>query len=450
MEQITSEQIKSAVQAFLTAQYEKKTEAERKQLAKAKETNDLAKVSELEASLAGTRKKYQLDNWIVEAERMAKQLKFGTHISKGIHPDAKGDNINFQTDRTLPIGLVGSQSIDSLLLDANGNAAALPLAAFFDINIGESPTKLRALIMQDSPLLDGVFAENKTLSAHYQRQFKAALSSELQEPTTHERNKQLLFSLGTGNYRCIIPLYPSVLTHEFYQRIIGLRFSEENKTARENRFKKTAEQKPYLSILNTATTQLGGTKPQNVSQLMSKQGGRNYLLPSLPPHFQRQRGLRIGARTESIFAKNLAYICREPLEALFKLIERDYKSFRIRNARESILDDILFRILQQAMAIQSSKAPGWTTALELNYHEKLWLDPQRAELADQEQFKIDRNEGRWREKVAERFANWLNYELKQHFKTIKDDFADPEHSEWRGVMNDVIKDSLLSGKEVFQ
>ena len=133
MNQISPLQVKSAVLAFLSAQYEKKTESERKQLEKAKEAEDLVKISELETSLAAVRQKYSFEEWLQDAaERMAKQLKFGTHISKGIHPDAKGDNVNYQTDRTLPTGIVGSQSIQTALLDANGNAAALPLAAFFD------------------------------------------------------------------------------------------------------------------------------------------------------------------------------------------------------------------------------------------------------------------------------------------------------------------------------
>ena len=76
------------------------------------------------------------------------------------------------------------------------------------------------------------------------------------------------------NYINIVPLYPSVLTHEVYQRINHLKFSDDNKAARDNRFKKTAEQRPYVSLNNLATVQLGGTKPQNVSLLMSKQGGR--------------------------------------------------------------------------------------------------------------------------------------------------------------------------------
>ena len=43
IENITELQVKDAIQAFLTAQYDKKTEKEHKQLAKAIEDNDVAK-----------------------------------------------------------------------------------------------------------------------------------------------------------------------------------------------------------------------------------------------------------------------------------------------------------------------------------------------------------------------------------------------------------------------
>lgn len=451
MTELTAAQVKSAVLAFLTAQYEKKTEAERKQLEKAEAAEDWAKISELNATLAEIQQKYRFDDWIEDAAtRMAKQLKFGTHISKGVHSEAKGDNVNFQTDRTLPTGLVGSQTITSQLLDANGNAAALPLAAFFDLEVEHSGTKLRTLIMQDSPALTGVFADDEVRSAEYQALFKNALVSDLIKPTTHERNKQLLFPVGTAQYHCIVPLYPSVFTHELYQRIIQLRFSEANKTARENRFKKNVEQQAYLSIPSTAVTILGGTKPQNVSQLMSKQGGRNYLLPSLPPHFKQKHQFSIGHNTSTIFSKNLTYLCRGPLQQLFKIVRTDYNNVHIRKARKVCLDNILLLLIRAARDIQLNRAAGWSKeANKLNHAEKLWLDPNRTLLDDEEAFKAARENGDWRDEVTQRFADWLQGVLKKEFSHIKQDFADAEHREWRREMDEMIKESLRIGREVF-
>lgn len=80
----------------------------------------------------------------------------------------------------------------------------------------------------------------------------------------------------------LVPLYPSVLTHEVFHKSIKTAIQMTIKPLGIIAAKKTAEQKPYITMKDLATVQLGGTKPQNVSQLMSKQGGRNYLLPSVP------------------------------------------------------------------------------------------------------------------------------------------------------------------------
>ena len=103
---ITPELASSAVKAFLISQYNKKTETEQKQLAKAVESNDLISISTLNEKLTIAKDKYQLDNWMDNAaNKMAKQISFGTHISKGIHSSSKGDNINFEPETVLPKGI---------------------------------------------------------------------------------------------------------------------------------------------------------------------------------------------------------------------------------------------------------------------------------------------------------------------------------------------------------
>ncbi len=150
MNDIPPELASNAVNAFLASQYDKKTETEQKQLAKAIENKEHEKASELKETLADAKDKYSVNNWIADAAtRMAKQLNFGTHISKGVHPDAKGDNVSFEVINNLPKTIVGTHSIDSSYIDANGNAAALPLAAFFDFEINET-TKIRDLILADN------------------------------------------------------------------------------------------------------------------------------------------------------------------------------------------------------------------------------------------------------------------------------------------------------------
>lgn len=455
---ITSELASGAVKAFLISQYDKKTDTEQKQLAKAIESSDHEKVSELKETLADAKEKYSVVSWIPDAAtRMAKQLNFGTHISKGVHPDAKGDNVSFEVVNNLSETIVGTHSIESSYIDANGNAAALPLAAFFDFEVDES-TKIRDLILADNTDFIASLTSNQTLANTYQQTFKDALQNIITEPVTHERNKQTLWvtnayketDIAQLDYINLIPLYPSVLTHEVYQRINHLKFSEDNKAARDNRFKKTAEQQPYITLNDLATLQLGGTKPQNVSLLMSKQGGRNYLLPSLPPIIKQERSFKLSKFANSIFGTAMEYNAREAIQSIFKSIKDTRNIVDVRDARKSAIDEVLYQIFAAAEDIRMTMSAGWSKDYELERHEKLWLDPKRADLEGEEEFKAEREQDdAWHTQIIHSFARWLNTLMQAEFKELANDFGDAEHLDWEREIEDMKKRYKRAGKGVF-
>lgn len=447
-----------AVKAFLASQYDKKTETEQKQLAKAIESSDHEKATELKETLADAKEKYSVANWIPDAAtRMAKQLNFGTHISKGVHPDAKGDNVSFNSINDLPDTLTGTHSIVSNYIDANGNAAALPLAAFFDFEVNEN-TKIRDLILADNADFIASLTSSKEMSDAYHQTFKNALQNIITEPVTHERNKQTLWATnayqGMGieqlNYNNIIPLYPSVLTHEVYQRINHLKFSDDNKAARDNRFKKTAEQHSYVSLSNLATIQLGGTKPQNVSLLMSKQGGRNYLLPSLPPIIKQSYTYHLSKFASSIFGTGLAYQAHESIQNIFKVVKDSRNIVDIRNARKKAIDEVLYILFSLAEDMRTTLPAGWSKDYDLDRCEALWLDPKRADLDGEEGFKAEReDDDSWYQQIIHRFARWLNQLLQTEFKDMASDFADSEHLDWEREIEDMQKRYERAGRGVF-
>ncbi|WP_060491555.1 type I-F CRISPR-associated protein Csy1 [Psychrobacter sp. P11F6] len=458
MTDISPELASSVVKAFLISQYDKKTDTEQKQLAKAIESNDFDKITELKATLADAQEKYSVATWIPDAAtRMATQLNFGTHISKGVHPDAKGDNVSFNLDTHLPQTIVGTHSIDSSYIDANGNAAALPLAAFFDFEVDET-TKIRDLILADNADFIATLAGDQALAKTYQQAFKKALQNIITTPITHERNKQTLWvtnayestDIEALDYINVIPLYPSVLTHEVYQRINNLKFSEENKAARDNRFKKTAEQRPYVTLNNLATLQLGGTKPQNVSLLMSKQGGRNYLLSSLPPIIKQERAFKLSKFANSIFGTSMEYNARKEIQSIFKSIKDTRNIVDVRDARKLAIDEVLYQIFAAAEDIRSSMPAGWSKDYDLDRTEKLWLDPKRADLEGEEEFKAEREQDdAWHSQIVHRFARWLNTLMQAEFKEIASDFGDGEHLDWEREIEDMQKRYERAGKGVF-
>ena len=458
MTELSPELASGAVRAALTSLYDKKTETQQKQLAKAIESGDEKKVAELQATLAEIQKKYSVATWIPDAaNRMAKQLNFGTHISKGVHPDAKGDNVSFKATDNRPDTIIGTHSIDSSYIDANGNAAALPLAAFFDFKVNEDTT-IRDLILSDNTDFIASLAGDQKLATEYQQTFKQALQNIITDPVTHERNKQTLWvtnayegqALQQLDYINIIPLYPSVLTHEVYQRINHLKFSEDNKAARDNRFKKTAEQKPYVTLNDLATLQLGGTKPQNVSLLMSKQGGRNYLLPSMPPIIKQDRAFKLSKFANSIFSMAMEYNAREAIQSIFKAIKNTRNIVDVREARKRAVDEVLYQVFATAEDIRTNMPAGWSKDYELDHSQKLWLDPKRADLEGEEDFKAEREqEDDWHRDIVHSFARWLNTLMQTEFKTIANDFGDAEHLDWEREIEDMKKRYERAGKGVF-
>lgn len=454
---ITDDLAKTSVSRFLQKQIEIKTEKLQKQLARAQEDGDTTKVIELQAQIQEIEQKFEKSAWLdLAAGAMAKQLKFGTHISKGIHPDAKGDNVNFIPKQQRLNTLVGTHSLANPALDANGNAAALPLASFFDFDVGQG-VKVRDLILADNEQFIASLSDDKEMAGHYHACFKHVLQSTMENPATHERNKQMLWltndntvnHLDELQYINIIPLYPSALTYAVYLKINELRYSEENKKALDNRFKPNAVHTPYVSIPNLATIQLGGSKPQNISQLMSRQGGRNYLLPSLPPKISQGREFALSKFCENFFdSKALRHSTQDDFQYVIQVVKDTRNIVTVRDKRKDAIDRMLHTIFAIAHQLQNKPA-GWSKEYALPLAQKIWLDPYRGDLDGEAEFASEKAKNDWQKMILEDFASWFNQSLRTALKELKFEFADAEYSEWQREIEEMQKFYERSGKGVF-
>ncbi|OOS24842.1 type I-F CRISPR-associated protein Csy1 [Moraxella pluranimalium] len=454
---ITNDLAQTAVSRFLEQQIDVKSEKLQKQLLKAQEDGNHALITECQAEIDEIKQKFERTHWLdLAVNSMAKQLKFGTHISKGIHPDAKGDNVNFIPKQQRPNTLVGTHSLANPALDANGNAAALPLASFFDFDVAEG-VKVRDLILADNEQFIASLSDDKETASDYHARFKQVLQSTMENPTTHERNKQMLWVTNddTANhldelqYINIIPLYPSALSYEVYLKINQLRYSDENKKALENRFKPNAKHTPYVSMKDLATVQLGGSKPQNISQLMSRQGGRNYLLPSLPPKIAQSREFALSKFAENFFhSKTLKYHIRDDFEYVIQVVKDARNNVDVRDKRKDAIDRMLHTIFAIAHTLQDKPA-GWSKDYALSLSQKVWLDPYRADLDGEEEFAQYKSQNEWQKDILDDFASWFNNELREQFKNLKYDIADAEFTQWKRVIEEMQGFYQRMGKGVF-
>lgn len=455
MDSISCDDVSSAIDDWLADRLFAESEPLHKKLKKTEPESEQA--VEIEAELAALSERFSRQVWMEEAACIivARKLKFGTHISKGVHSGSQGDNVNFHAWQASPKSVIGSQLLKAPQLDVTCDAKQLPhaknLAAFFNTEI--KGLRLYQLVVSRHVALKGVFAGDPEQSNLYQTAFYQALVSDIANPTSDGRNKQLLWPLEDAiiddRYHCLIPLHPSALTHEVLHKINGRRFSDENEQAKENRKKNTAKQETYVSITSLAFTKLGGDHPKNVSLLTNNQGGRNLLLESLPPTYEAQHRFSISKKQETLFNRNLAYHCFWGLQSLFEVIEASRNNVVVRDQRKQSLSDILGQVLQLAAYVQKHYTPGWSESYTLKMPYKYWLDPQRAALENQESFRVERDKGDWIRTVMEDFSLWLNNQLKLKFKKLATEFDDTEYREWLKEMEATVKASQRAGEGVF-
>jgi CRISPR-associated protein Csy1 len=266
----------------------------------------------------------------------------------------------------------------------------------------------------------------------------ASLVREETQPASHPLAKQLYWLAGedpqdNAQYHLLQPMFSSSLAHAVHADIQDARFGEANKAARQAKRDNKPADAAYCDYRDLVARKLGGTKPQNISQLNSERGGVNYLLASLPPP-----GWKPGAGTnllklDSVFdEKHGAFYrfggVRELLRALASFLKKNPDpTVETRSHRETIEQAIGQELAMFGVAVRGRYTAGWTRdeACQLPLCEQLWLDPDRTELPlrdDPEhphwrEADVAFNDayvfGDWPDEVAARFGHWLNGELRK-------------------------------------
>ncbi len=131
------------------------------------------------------------------------------------------------------------------------------------------------------------------------------------------------------------------------------------------------------------------------------------------------------------------------------VIKNKKNTIDIRDNRKLAIDEMLHTIFSIARQIQTTYSAGWSSDYQLNYSQKLWLDPRRADLEGEEDFANDREELDWHLDINRQFADWLNKLIRKKFPDIKYDIGDSEHAEWQREIEDMSKHYERAGKGVF-
>lgn len=375
--------------------------------------------------------------WLEDAARRAAQIQAVTHSLKPVHPDAKGTNLYRPPSKLATVELVGSHCLDdSFSGDVVGNAAALDVYKFLkQTHEGRS---LLALSVAGDADLAAALSDDPAQAQAWLQAF-ATLTEPRGRVTSHTLAKQLYWQIGDDvqaddSYHLLSPLYASSLAHRVYETLQDDRFSEGAKAARDARKANTFSERPVHEYPQMAVQQLGGTKPQNISQLNSERRGNNCLLASLPPVW-RSMDLKPLLNTDSMFHRySRRPEVRQAVKDLLAFLKTDpMRNVATRSKRAAWVNLLIDEFLQFTAELRSLE-PGWsqTPQCKLTESECRWLDDDGMKATDAELDRAPPTD--IPERISAAFANWLNAQLRNPLP-----MGDPEFLAWRNTMQEEIK-----------
>jgi CRISPR-associated protein Csy1 len=419
---------RSAIAAFIEARREAKLKG---------------KEDDVEAS-----SKYEYATWLANAAMRANAIQLTTHPLKATFPDAKIKDATspFVQGRELTQHQeVGSHLIARDVLDGTGDAASLGTFKFLVEVIVEGQPIIH-WILNDDPDLLLALSPTEDEAIQIASEFKKVLKTG-QPPASHFGAKQVYWLIGEEPsndtcYHLLQPLFSSGLAHEVYQDINASFWEEPNKSSRKAKWDKKSSEDAFKDYRNVVARKLGGTKPQNISQLNSERRGINYMLASLPPKWTRESPQNL-FRLKSVLEKFAYFEGVRPLvRTLADFLNSDpVPNMETRERREAIEQALGLQLPVFAASIQARLDPGWTRdpACDLPLCEQLWLDSERVELPvrddpdhpewkqDDEAFIAAYALGNWLDEVAGRFANWVNAQLHDAGLSV---VGDAEYKHW--------------------
>jgi CRISPR-associated protein Csy1 len=399
-----------------------------------------AKLEKLKADENGKRTEliaqHQPAAWLDDAARRVHQIQAVTHSLKPIHPDARGTNLYVEPRTLPPLAELGSHALGERFVgDVVGNAAALDVYKMLKLEVN-GRSLLTALLAQDADALAALHTDPAQAQA-LRDAFVSLTQPRAEGPSSHTLAKQLYWLTGTdacddAHYTLLAPLYATSLAHAVHAQVQEDRFGEANKAARQARRERKVHDGVFHDYPGLAVQNMGGTKPQNISQLNSERRGMNYLLSSLPPKW-KVNAQRFPTHADSVFTRyfDSRPLVRQTVKTLRRYLESNPNPVKdTRDHRKELVDVLVDEMVNMAAELQHALPPGWTLDdprfSALNEDEQTWLDALRAELPEEDDFANRWLAMEWPDAIGTRFGNWLNARLEGKLS-----FSDIEFRAWK-------------------
>lgn len=338
---------------------------------------------------------FSLEEWLPNAAKRAKQLSAVSHPGKFCHPSAKICSV-IANGKKSNDGFLRTGNVD-VSLDVFGNAAAMDVFKFLNLKLSNGETILTNL-EKNTPEIKKQLTVNAVTFDEIAAGLLSIKGDCSPKAKTSPFVKQVYFVVD-NNYHLLSILTPSAIMYNLKESIDKMRFSEEAKAAREAKKKNICHENGFSEIFGLSVIGFGGTKPQNISVLNSQNGGKAYLLSSMPPDLSPSN---IQPPKSNFFSNTIwTNAFKGGFHKLHSLLIDDYNNIHIRNKRDIITKNIIYQVSDKMWMVRSLDA-GWSDSdrySKLPQYQKIWLDQLYASI---------RNENtEWFNHVKNDFARWF-------------------------------------------
>ena len=214
-------------------------------------------------------------------------------------------------------------------------------------------------------------------------------------------SSRYIFPVG-GQYQLLSLLTSSLIVSELNERVNELRGK-----ARAARDKNNEEYgKDYDEVRELTVIGFGGTKPQNISVLNSRNRGKAYLLDSCPPSVPKRK---VSKPWKDFFA-NLLWSVKftEDFHRLHSLFECYRNNRSVRDKINQIVKAIADHVMVSVRNLRA-EGPGWSTEeryMQLPLAQKIWLDDIHVEAR--------KENGDWQDEISLSFARWIMHTYEKN------------------------------------
>lgn len=376
---------------------------------------------------------FALGQWLPSAAKRAGQISISTHPCTFSHPSARKNkngyvtsiiaDAQYQADGYLRTGNV------SVAADALGNAAALDVYKFLNIQLQDGLTLLQH-ITEDTDVAKHVLNIPTASYVELKDGFLAMVQSSGDDTITSSKIKQVYFPVG-DDYHQLSLLTNSGLLFELRRRLDSMRFSPEVKALRELKKNQQYSAQGYSEIYDLTTIGYGGTKPQNISVLNNQNGGKAHLLSSVPPTLSVRE---IRFPTANFFTESLIqWSYKDLFKNLHKIMTIELGGNiprqTILTARDNCIKELIFKIMDTVHGLRQASAEQYSEASALPMVQVIWLC----------EHKLDERENtdEWLDAIIHEMVRWL---INHYSKALSDKrilLGDEEFSALKQIINDL-------------